>query len=140
MMLDYILSKNSTYKFISFKSGNECLQNLYLNPEVIILDYEMPGLNGYETLLEIKKQNPNIHVVFLTSKEEPQLQEKLLAAGADDYVLKQGQGETKLIEKIENILKNRSGEPVKQSGFKNKVLYLILIAILLIIGICYYNV
>src|SRR3954466_15712019 len=90
MMLDYILSKDSIYKFVSYKSGEECIENLYLNPDIIILDYGLPGMNGYETLLEIKKQHPGVHIVILTSHEDEELKDKLLMAGADDYILKQG--------------------------------------------------
>src|SRR4051812_38511831 len=88
MMLDYILSKDSIYEFVNFKSGEECLANLHLNPDIIILDYGLPGMNGYETLLEIKKYNPNIHVVFLSNNEDKKLAKKLLRSGADYYVLK----------------------------------------------------
>jgi DNA-binding NarL/FixJ family response regulator len=104
MMLDYILSKDSIYQFVSFKTGEECIENLYLNPDVIILDYGLPGMNGYETLLEIKKHNPDIHVVMLTSNSDKHMMDTILKAGADDYVLKQGHGETQIIEKIEAIL------------------------------------
>ena len=104
MMLDYILSKDSMYRFVSFKSGEECIKNLYLRPDVIILDYGLPGMNGYETLLEIKKYDPAIHVVMLTTHREPGLEKKLLEAGADDFVQKQGHGELQVIQKIEAIL------------------------------------
>lgn len=104
MMLDYILSKDSIYQFVSFKSGEECIENLYLNPDVIILDYGLPGMNGYQTLLEIKKHNPDIHVVMLTNNNDKHMMDTILKAGADDYVLKQGHGETQIIEKIEAIL------------------------------------
>jgi len=139
MMLDYILSKDSIYKFVSFRSGGECIENLYLKPEIIILDYEMPGLNGYDTLLEIKKQDPHIHVVILTSREDELLKEKLLRAGADDYVLKQGHGETQIIERIEGILNKEGLESVNSWVVKNKLLYFVLIAILLILGFYYYK-
>ena len=138
MMLDYILSKNSIYKFISFKSGEECIENLYLNPEIIILDYEMQGLSGYETLLEIKKQNSNVHVVILTSHDDEKLKEKLLGAGADDFILKQGRGETQIIEKIETILSGEESKMHNEWRAKNKILYLVLIVILLALGIFYY--
>lgn len=104
MMLDYILSKDSIYRFVSFKSGEECIANLYLNPDVIILDYGLPGKNGYETLLEIKKYNPEIHVIMLTNNDEKNTINNTLTAGADDYILKQGHGENQIIEKIEAIL------------------------------------
>lgn len=138
MMLDYILSKDTVYKFVSFKSGEECLENLYLNPEIIILDYEMPGLNGYETLLEIKKRKPEIHVMILTNHEDPGLREKLLEAGADDFILKQRQGETHVVEKIDEILGNREADPVVGARPKNMALYVLVIAILVTLGILYY--
>lgn len=142
MMLDYILSKDSIYQFVSFNSGEECIKNLYLNPDVIILDYGLPGMNGYETLLEIKKHNPHIHVVILSNNTDTRLAVKLLKAGADDYVLKQGHGETQIIEKIEAILNRDELEktaPVgpKNKSFKEKMFYLLLILILLSLGFVY---
>ena len=138
MILDYILSKDSIYKFVSFNSGEECIKNLYLNPDIIILDYGLPGINGYETLLEIKKQNPHIHVVILTAHEDEKLKQELLLAGADDYILKQGHAEKQIIEKIENILNKDESESANSPEVKNKVLYFILIAIILILGVMYY--
>jgi DNA-binding response OmpR family regulator len=104
MMIDYILSKESIYRFVNFKSGEDCLNNLYLNPDIIILDYGLPGMNGYQTLVEIKKRNPKSHVIILTNNTDRNLRMKLLDAGADDFVLKQGHGETQIISKIDNIL------------------------------------
>src|SRR5437867_3781676 len=84
MILDYILTKDSIYKFSSFKTGEECIKNLFRNPDVIILDYGLPGINGFDTLLEIKKQNPQIHVVILSSNTDKKLAARLMNAGADD--------------------------------------------------------
>lgn len=103
-MLDYILSKDSVYQFVSFTSGEECIKNLYLNPDIIILDYGLPGINGYETLLKIKAYNSKIHVIVLSNQTDPELAPKLLEAGADDFVLKQGHGEAQIIEKKEMLL------------------------------------
>ncbi|OFY85299.1 MAG: hypothetical protein A3F72_19140 [Bacteroidetes bacterium RIFCSPLOWO2_12_FULL_35_15] len=104
LMLDYILSKDSVYQFVSFTSGEECIKNLYLNPDIIILDYGLPGINGYETLLKIKAYNSKIHVIVLSNQTDPELAPKLLEAGADDFVLKQGHGEAQIIEKKEMLL------------------------------------
>lgn len=138
MMLDYILSKDSIYQFVSFKSGEECVENLYLNPDVIILDYGLPGMNGYETLLEIKKKNPEIHVVMLSNNEDKKLHAKLLAAGADDFVLKQGHGENQIIAKIEDIL-NRDELQKKTVILRKKpmarAMYFVLVFVLLALGI-----
>jgi two-component system, NtrC family, response regulator AtoC len=114
MMLDYKLSQESVYRFVSFTSGEECLDNLYLNPDIIILDYGLPGISGYETLLEIKKRKPEIHVMILSTNTDKRLEESLLKAGADYFILKQGNGEQQLINKIEKILLQ---EELKNLGF-----------------------
>jgi CheY-like chemotaxis protein len=126
MMLDYILSKDSSYQFLNFTSGEECLFNLYLNPDVIILDHELPGINGYNTLLEIKKYNPVTHVVFLSNDNNKELRERILKAGADDYLLKQAHGEKEMIDKIDEILikdelKKKSRRGMFNSAFIEKI-------------------
>jgi DNA-binding NarL/FixJ family response regulator len=138
MMLDYILSKDSIYQFVSFKSGEECIENLYLKPDVIILDYGLPGMNGYETLLEIKKKNPAIHVVMLSNNDDRRLMKKLLLAGADDYVLKQGHGENQIIEKIEDILSRDEAKERNIISAKKplaRAMYFVLVISLLALGI-----
>jgi len=138
MMLDYILSKDSIYQFVSFKSGEECLENLYLNPDIIILDYGLPGMNGYETLLEVKKRNPKIHVVVLSHYDDKELKQKMLNAGADDYILKQGHGEKQIIERIEEILAKDELEknpPVIKKQPFSKILYMALFVVILLAGI-----
>lgn len=104
MMLDYVFSKDTVYKFSSFKTGEECIRNLRQKPKAIILDHNLPGMNGYEVLLEIKRRDPSIHVIMLTNQNDMKLALKLLQAGADDFVLKQGHGEKQVIEKVENLL------------------------------------
>lgn len=140
MMLDYILSKDSIYKFVSFKSGEECLKNLYLNPDIIILDYGLPGIDGYQTLLEIKKSNPHIHVVMLSSHNDQELVKRVMAAGADDFILKQGHGEAQIIEKIEHILmrdewKKKNEHKKENRKFMERLVFFILIVVLITLGI-----
>lgn len=138
MMLDYILSKDSIYEFVSFKSGEECLENLYLNPDIIILDYGLPGMNGYETLLEIKKRNPEIHVVILSHYDDKELKQKMLKAGADDFILKQGHGEQQVIDRIEEILiadELSKNPPKTEKKDVSKMSYMIMFLVLILAGI-----
>jgi len=144
MMLDYILSKDSIYKFSSFKTGEECLQNLKLRPNVIILDYSLPGMNGYDVLHEIKKFDPSIHVLMLTGNKDMKLALKLLQAGADDYILKQGHGEAQIIEKVEALLMRDERAEMEKIKERNKsylktLAYGVALASLVIAGIMFFT-
>jgi DNA-binding NarL/FixJ family response regulator len=57
-------------------------------PDVIVTDISMPGLNGIEALEELKKKNPDVHVVCLTMHRELAYARRALDAGALGYVLK----------------------------------------------------
>jgi DNA-binding NarL/FixJ family response regulator len=136
-MLDYLLTRNSVFRFFCFSSGEECLKNLHLHPYMVILDYGLPGLNGYEIMLAIKKKNPQVHVVVLTTNKDYELAAKFFKAGADDYILKEGAGEAQIMEKIETHI--AEDEFAKRKSFKERLLYFILILTLLTLGIIWYG-
>jgi DNA-binding NarL/FixJ family response regulator len=144
MMLDYVLSKDSVFKFSSFKSGEECLQNLRQSPRVIILDYNLPGKNGLDVLKEIKQYDPSIHVLMLTNNQDMKLALKLLQEGADDYILKQGHGEKQIIEKVENLLAADQARQDELWRERNRALYKrlaygIAIASVVVAGVLYFT-
>ena len=57
-------------------------------PDVIVTDISMPGINGIEALEELKKKNPDVHVVVLTMHRDVAYARRALDAGALGYVLK----------------------------------------------------
>jgi DNA-binding NarL/FixJ family response regulator len=59
-----------------------------LHPDVIVADVAMPGLNGIDALIQMKKTNPGVRVVFLTMHPEVAYARRALDAGAHGYVLK----------------------------------------------------
>jgi len=70
-------------------SGEEALQKCaILNPEVVLMDMLMPGMDGAATTQAIKAAHPEIQIIILTSFEEKELVQKALKAGAIGYVLK----------------------------------------------------
>jgi CheY-like chemotaxis protein len=56
--------------------------------DLVFLDYNMPGLNGVETLSEIKRQYPKLAVVLMTSQAEEELAARARAAGAAAFLKK----------------------------------------------------
>ncbi len=76
-----------------FNTGEECLDNLHENPDVIILDYnlnsvEKDAANGAEILAGIKKNNAATQVIILSSQDPSGATLDSMAEGADHYVLK----------------------------------------------------
>ncbi len=77
----------------TFATGELCLKNLYRNPDVIILDYFLDGIdktamNGIETLDKIKAFNPDIPVVMLSSQDKIDVAISCMHHRAFDYVVK----------------------------------------------------
>lgn len=57
-------------------------------PNMVILDYVMPKMNGLSALKEIKKRFPNMPVIMQTSESDRNLAIRLIKEGADDYIVK----------------------------------------------------
>lgn len=59
-----------------------------IRPHIVLLDIMMPGMNGLETLAEIRKIDPNVGVIMVTSIMDEEIARQALDAGAYDYVTK----------------------------------------------------
>ena len=70
-------------------SGREALETLAKNAvDVVILDVKMPGMDGIETLREIKKTHPLVEVVMLTGHATVETAVEGMRLGAFDYLMK----------------------------------------------------
>lgn len=78
-----------------------------LHPDVIVADISMPLLNGIDAVLQIKKTDDRIKVVFLTMHPEVAYATKAFEAGASGYVLKRS-ASRELITAINDAMKERT--------------------------------
>ncbi len=69
-------------------SGKALSENLYKQPDIVLLDYNLGDTTGLEILKKIKAYNPNIQVVFLSGQDDLQIAVNCLKYGAYDYVVK----------------------------------------------------
>jgi len=79
------------YAVVTIPSGEKLLSLLQkTKPDLILLDVEMPGMDGYDTLREIKAnpETSQIPVIFLTGKSDPEDELYGLSLGAVDYIAK----------------------------------------------------
>ena len=75
-------------------SGDEAVELAQkLEPDVILMDIKMPGLNGIEATREIQRANPQIGILVLTMFEDDDSVFAAMRAGAKGYLLKDSGGE-----------------------------------------------
>jgi DNA-binding NarL/FixJ family response regulator len=78
-----------------------------LRPDVIVADISMPMLNGIEAVRQIKKEDPDVKVVFLTMHPDVTYAAEAFEAGASGYVLKHS-APSELVTAIHEALKGRT--------------------------------
>jgi DNA-binding NarL/FixJ family response regulator len=59
-----------------------------LNPDVMVLDVTMPKMNGLEACRLLRRQAPQLEILFVTQHDSPQMMREALEAGARGYVVK----------------------------------------------------
>lgn len=88
--------------------GVECLEKLkYTNPNILLLDINMPKKNGIEVLEEIKKRKINLKVLILTVHNEVEYLVKAVDIGVDGYLLKDSES-VELKKAIHAVLNGES--------------------------------
>ena len=71
------------------QNGDEAIEQARsLHPDVILMDLEMPGMDGYEATRRIKAQQPALRVIILSIHAEAEAQQRARAAGADGFITK----------------------------------------------------
>lgn len=81
--------QNMGFQAVSvYSSGKELKENLYKNPDLIFLDYNLDDIKGIELLTQIKEFNPHIHIVVVSGQENMDIAVQFLKNGAFDYIIK----------------------------------------------------
>jgi len=75
-----------------------------LQPDVVILDISMPGVNGIEAARQLLKTQPRLKLIFLTMHGEPSYVREALRLGAHGYLLKSS-AVSELVEGIQTVLR-----------------------------------
>ena len=94
------------YDLVTASSGEETLQRLdKIAPDVLLLDYYMPGINGDEVCRQIRKKSAweTLPILMVTAAGKPEEVQNCLDAGCDDYITKPV-NKQELREKVERLL------------------------------------
>jgi two-component system, chemotaxis family, protein-glutamate methylesterase/glutaminase len=84
-------------------NGRICLRRVpKLDPELIVLDLEMPELNGLETLVELRRRHPKVRVIVFTAQSESNAKRGLeaISMGAQDVISK---GSDELLDTVDTL-------------------------------------
>ncbi len=96
----------------TFSSGELCIEHLSQNPDVIVLDYHLDGIdktamNGMEALDKIKAVNNDIPVIILSSQDKIDVAINCMHHNATDYVVKNETSFMRLQKIITNIFQSK---------------------------------
>ncbi len=106
-MLKEHLSKKGGRNVFIFMTGEECINNLDENPNLVILDYNLDSVNkdaenGLKILQLIRKKNQLLPVVMLSNQDQYSIALQTIQKGAEQYVIK----DEDAFENIDRILED----------------------------------
>jgi two-component system OmpR family response regulator len=114
-MLEIEFLQHADFAIETFATGELCIAALPHNPDVIILDYLLDGIdknavNGIETLDKIKSFNPDIPVVMLSAQDKIEVAIDCMHHRAFDYVVKSETAFVRLQKIITTIFRYKKME------------------------------
>jgi RNA polymerase sigma factor (sigma-70 family) len=106
-----VLNRADGFRYVSqYANAEDALKDLpQAKPDVVLMDINLPGMNGVECVRQLKKIAPEIQVMMLTVYEDTENIFDALAAGANGYMLKRTAGK-ELLEAIREV--QRGGSPM----------------------------
>lgn len=104
-MLTFYLRYKLGYQVEAFTNGEEAILNMYKNPDIVLLDYNLLDQNGLEVLKKIKSINPDIHVLLVSGQKNIPVAVEVLKYGAFDYVVKNDNVYEAIAEKVKHMLR-----------------------------------
>ncbi len=102
-MVKYVMELNPDHEVHIFNTGQECLDNLKLKPQIVSLDFTLPDMTGEEVLRKITAFDPEIGVIILSGQQDIRTAVKLLKEGARDYITKDNETKERMINALNHI-------------------------------------
>jgi DNA-binding NtrC family response regulator len=93
--------KTSGYKVMTARTGEEGLEQFKSqNPDLVLLDHWLPGINGDEVLRRIKEENSEIPIIIMTAQGSIEMAVNLMKMGAFDFLVKPFE-----LDQVEDLIK-----------------------------------
>jgi DNA-binding NtrC family response regulator len=139
MMADFIKEKYPAAEMTTYSTGEEALQSITANRDLIILDYNLDsvntgGVNGIEVFKKLKQRLPDSPVIFISAQKESEVANDAIMSGAMDYIVKN----EKIFQTLEVTLNSMLGKTEKEEtddGKRKPMTALLIAAIIILVGI-----
>src|SRR5438067_10787807 len=107
--LKQFISLNPEFKVLdTFKTAEEALYDLpRLKPDIVIMDINLPGINGIDCIKEVKNKIPETQFMMFTVYENDEKVFEALKAGASGYLLK-STGLLQIVESVQELYQGGS--------------------------------
>jgi len=93
--------KTSGYEVLTARTGEEGLERFQKeNPDLVLLDHWLPGINGDEVLRRIKEEDPEIPIIIMTAQGSIEMAVNLMKMGAFDFLVKPFE-----LDQVEDLIK-----------------------------------
>lgn len=95
------------YDIVQVSDGRQALDHVARHsPDLVLLDWRMPGVSGAEVLAELKRATPDVPVIVLTAEIHSRPRHEAQSLGADVYLTKPF-SPLELLDRVEELLEGR---------------------------------
>ena len=102
-VLKFKLEEEGNYEVTMFTSAEEFLKNLDLRPDIVTIDYTLPGISGIELLKRITDFSSDITPIILSAQEDVEVVVQAYRNGAKDYIIKNDNAIVDLLNSVKNF-------------------------------------
>jgi two-component system response regulator AtoC len=100
-LMKQALNKSGDHVISHFQTGEECINNLHEKPDIVTIDYNLPGMNGLDLMEKIKAFDQGIMIIVVSGQEDLEVVLDTYKKGANDYIMKNDN----LFANLENSIK-----------------------------------
>jgi DNA-binding NtrC family response regulator len=104
MLLKLCLGSIKNIVISNFSTGQELLDNLHENPEIVIADMMLPDISGEELVVAVKENNPKTEVIVVSAQKDIDLIARLQELNIYNYLVKSETCMESLQKSIEDLM------------------------------------
>lgn len=124
--LEIAFSSKPYYNVITFATGELCLEQLSLKPDIIVLDYylnsvKINAINGLETLIKIRSVNLEVPVIMLSTETNTEIVKNCLKHKANEFIIKDSVSLARLREIITTVFIDKQAKENTISYINNEI-------------------